>query len=149
MRHASLALPTRSSRADGRLDTFATIFAVSRRLALLRHPNYNVSLSTHGDLHRGFAQNQAALTNSILKFFDVLKDWDDAGARLELDKAEIIAPSGLWYYTGDPAAVEPGVGSDDGHEGEEEDKEKSSTAWLLLLGMLRSRRAFILVNFKL
>ncbi|KAI2466184.1 hypothetical protein F4781DRAFT_406595 [Annulohypoxylon bovei var. microspora] len=41
-------------------------------------------------------------------------------------KAEIIAPSGLWYYTGDPDAVEPAAGSDE-DEDEDEDDESSNS----------------------
>ncbi|KAI0881466.1 uncharacterized protein GGS22DRAFT_196418 [Annulohypoxylon maeteangense] len=69
---------------DTELDTFAAIFAATRRRALLRHLNYNVSLPTYGDSRYGFAQNQAALENSILKLLDILKDWDNVSARLEL-----------------------------------------------------------------
>ncbi|KAI3331382.1 hypothetical protein F4824DRAFT_475601 [Ustulina deusta] len=70
---------------DTELATFAAIFAVSRRRALLRHLEYNVSLATHGDSRHDFAQNQAALKNSVLKLLNVLKDWDnDVGAKLTL-----------------------------------------------------------------
>ncbi|KAI8631029.1 hypothetical protein F5Y19DRAFT_427379 [Xylariaceae sp. FL1651] len=70
---------------DTELVTFATIFAAPRRRALLRHLKYNVSLATHGDSRHDFGQNQTTLKNSILKLFNVLKDWDnDVGARLTL-----------------------------------------------------------------
>ncbi|XDG10595.1 hypothetical protein ABKA04_010210 [Annulohypoxylon sp. FPYF3050] len=69
---------------DIELDTFVAIFADSRRRALLRHFTYYITLPTYGKSRHDFAQNQAATNNSILKLLNVLKDWDDAGARLEL-----------------------------------------------------------------
>ncbi|KAI0899432.1 hypothetical protein F4806DRAFT_253986 [Annulohypoxylon nitens] len=66
------------------LDTFTAIFADSRRRALLRHFTYCIALPTYGKSRHDFAQNQATMNNSILKLLNILKDWDDAGARLEL-----------------------------------------------------------------
>ncbi|KAI1441830.1 hypothetical protein F5Y02DRAFT_398352 [Annulohypoxylon stygium] len=69
---------------DIELDTFAAIFADSRRRALLRHLTYYITLPTYGKSRHDFAQNQAAMNDSILTLLNVLKDWDDAGARLKL-----------------------------------------------------------------
>ncbi|KAI1459664.1 hypothetical protein F4805DRAFT_419812 [Annulohypoxylon moriforme] len=72
---------------DTQIDTFAAIFAVSSRRTLLRQLLFIISLPTHGDSRDDFARNQAVFRSSILKLLNVLKDWDNVGARLKLHVA--------------------------------------------------------------
>ncbi|KAI1094226.1 hypothetical protein F5B19DRAFT_490654 [Rostrohypoxylon terebratum] len=69
---------------DTELDTFVEIFVDSRRRGLLRHLTYYIWLPTGGQSRDDSAENQTAVSYSILKLLNVLKDWDDTDARLEL-----------------------------------------------------------------